>query len=185
MDNDWEMIKTITEAEHHFNNLCFKIRTLASTWLLATFAGVGFLISKPINPGLKVESIIVLLCWVGSFGILVLWVLDLQIYQKILNAWFNARKPIERRNPNYPQIRKAIKATQPGGRATNLIKVFYVSLSCAPLIFASYVCIYWKINQIYLLGSLGLLIGFSLVILFKSPGKDKNKNKTGDSAPAD
>ena len=63
--DDWEIIKTITEAEHHFNDLCFKIRTLASTWLLATFAGVGFLLSKSIQPELRIDQLLVLLCWVG------------------------------------------------------------------------------------------------------------------------
>jgi hypothetical protein len=174
MDNDWEIIKTITEAEHHFNNLCFKIRTLASTWLLATFAGVGFLITKSIEPNLKVENILVLLCWVGSLGILVLWILDLQIYQKLLSAWFDARKPIEERNPGYPQIRQAIKKTQLGGRASNLIKVFYISLVCAPLLFASYVCFYMKLDKILLLGSVALLIVFSLLIYIKSPGDHNN-----------
>ena len=44
MSDDLELFKTITHAEHHFNDLCFKIRALASTWMLATFAGVGFLL---------------------------------------------------------------------------------------------------------------------------------------------
>ncbi len=148
MNEDWEIIKTITEAEHHFNNLCFKIRTLASTWLLATFAGVGFLLTKTIEPELRIDHLLVLLCWAGSIGIMVLWILDLQIYQKILNAWFDAREPIEERNSGFPQMGELIKGIQLGGRASNLIKIFYICLCSAPIMFASYVCLYKELTKI-------------------------------------
>ena len=175
MSEDWDIIKTITEAEHHFNNLCFKIRTLASTWLLATFAGVGFLLTKKIETGLKIDHLLVLLCWVGAVGILVLWILDLQIYQKFLNAWFNAREQIEARNRNFPPIRKLIKATQPGGRASNLIKIYYIGLCSAPLMFASYVCIYKDLTKILVVASVALLACFVLVIYKLTPGGHNKK----------
>jgi len=171
MSQDWEMIKTITVAEHHFNNLCFKIRSLASTWLLATFAGVGFLLSKKFDLRLSTEEVIVFLCWVGSLGILVLWVLDLLVYQQLLNVWFDARKPIEKRNPNFPQIRESIKDSQFKGRASNLIKIFYLSLISAPLLFGIYICIYWEINKIILFCTVGLLIAISGVVYLKTPGR--------------
>jgi len=86
MNEDWEILTLITETENHFNNLCFKIRTLASTWLLATFVGIGFLLEKTIVKELPVDDLLILLCWAGSVGILVLWILDLQVYQKLLNV---------------------------------------------------------------------------------------------------
>ena len=58
-DSDWKKIQLITEAEHHFNDLCFKIRALASTWLLACLSGVGYLLSKSINPELQVNSLLI------------------------------------------------------------------------------------------------------------------------------
>lgn len=175
MNEDWEIIKTITEAEHHFNNLCFKIRALASTWLLATFAGVGFLLEKTISESIPVDHLLVLLCWAGSIGILVLWILDLQIYQKLLNAWFDARGPIEERNVNFPQMREIIKATQPGGRASNLIKIFYICLCSTPLMLASYVCIYKGLSNILLATSVTLLTCFFLIVYKLTPGGDSKK----------
>lgn len=171
--DDWEIIKTISEAEHHFNDLCFKIRTLASTWLLATFAGVGFLLSKTIQYELDIDQLLVLLCWVGSIGIIVLWILDLQIYQKLLNAWFNAREPIEDRNKDFPQIREMIKATQPGGRASNLIKIYYISLCSTPLIFSIYVCFYKQLS-VGLTAISSLLLASAVIgIHLLSPGDSK------------
>ena len=111
-----ELIRLITESEHHFNNLCFKIRTLASTWLLATFAAVGFVLTKQGDFFLQKPTIVILVCWAGAMGIFVLWILDLQVYQKLLNAWFDARKEIEEESRYLPQIRQKLKATQPGGR---------------------------------------------------------------------
>ena len=173
--DDWEIIKTITEAEHHFNDLCFKIRTLASTWLLATFAGVGFLLSKSIQPELRIDQLLVLLCWVGSIGILVLWILDLQIYQKLLNAWFDAREPIEARNKDFPQIREKIKASQPGGRASNLIRIYYISLCSAPLMFSVYVCFYKKLPFALTIVSILLLLCVVFIIYKLTPGGHNEK----------
>lgn len=169
MNDQWEIIKTITEAEHHFNNLCFKIRTLASTWLLATFAGVGFLISKSIDQSLNIGDLTVLLCWAGSLGIFTLWILDIQVYQKILNAWFEQRQSIEANNPAFPQLHQAIVKTQPGGRATNLIKLYYVGLFSAPLLLANYLCLYKELGVILLTGSILLLVVFSAMIYLLSP----------------
>lgn len=81
-----EILKLITSAEHHFNNLTFNIRALASTWLLATFAGIGWII-KDMPEGAETVLIdkvdlIVALCGGGSIGIFVLWILDLKVYRK-------------------------------------------------------------------------------------------------------
>lgn len=40
----WEMYKNLTEQSQHFNNIESTYRTLASTWLLAAFAGIGFIL---------------------------------------------------------------------------------------------------------------------------------------------
>ncbi|RDE19442.1 hypothetical protein DV711_11140 [Motiliproteus coralliicola] len=169
MNDHWEIIKTITEAEHHFNNLCFKIRTLASTWLLATFAGVGFLITKTIDQSLSIGDLTVLLCWAGSLGIFTLWILDIQIYQKILNAWFEQRQAIESQHPEFPQLHQAITSTQPGGRATNLIKLYYIGLFSAPLLLACYICLYKDLASVFAFGSIALLVIFCFVIYRLSP----------------
>lgn len=37
----WEFVKACDDREKHFNDLQGRYRTLASTWLLASFAGIG------------------------------------------------------------------------------------------------------------------------------------------------
>ncbi len=41
----WKVAVEIRETERHFNQLQHGYRALASTWLLGTFAGVGFIAS--------------------------------------------------------------------------------------------------------------------------------------------
>lgn len=80
------MIKLITGSEHHFNDLCFKIRALASTWLLATIAGCGWVLKylPDKNTELLFDKVdlLIALSGCGTLGIFVLWILDLRGYQQ-------------------------------------------------------------------------------------------------------
>jgi hypothetical protein len=99
-DRRLENLKLISSPEHHSNKLCFNIRALASTWLLATFAGVGWVLkdmpAKAEDLGLVIDKVDIILafCVGGSAGIFVLWILDLRIYQQMTNVWFENRKKI-------------------------------------------------------------------------------------------
>ncbi len=139
-----ELLKLITAAEHHFNNLGFNIRALASTWLLATLAGVGWILKDlPANTadsGLVVDKVelLILLCIVSSVGIFVLWIMDIMVYQRLLNVWFDARRHIET-GTDFPPIRLEMKKLFDSGRATELIMVYYLALAGAPLGLAWYI----------------------------------------------
>lgn len=172
----WEIIKTITEAEHHFNNLCFKIRALASTWLLATFVGVGFLLKELAMSEPNATQMMIMLCWIGAVGIMVLWVLDLCIYQKILTAWFNSREQIEEDNLDFPQMWKNIKDTQPGQTAFHLLKIYYLALSWAPLLLSIYICLNKGAEKIYFDISLSLFVVFTVIIILFSKEKSTDNN---------
>jgi hypothetical protein len=179
----FDVIRLITEAEHHFNNLCFKIRTLASTWLLATFAGVGFLLSRDFEFVIGKETIVVLVCWAGALGISVLWILDLQVYQKLLDAWFDARKQLEDKVPDLPNMRERIKATQPGGRATNLLKIYYIVTCSAPMVFAVIVTAAManaargRNSRWLLMSSALILVALNVSIHFLSPGRHSERRE--------
>jgi hypothetical protein len=41
----WKELSELASAERHFNTLESSYRALASTWLLATFAGAGFVLT--------------------------------------------------------------------------------------------------------------------------------------------
>ena len=140
MSEDLELFKTITQAEHHFNDPCFKIRALASTWMLATFAGTGFVLSGRIELAGR-EELTVLLCWAGAVGVFTLWVLDLRVYQPMCNAWFQARAPLEARQPAYPKIREEIAGAVPRARASFLLKFYYLAVCGCLLALAGYMSV--------------------------------------------
>jgi len=179
----FDIIRLITDSEHHFNDLCFKIRTLASTWLLATFAGVGFVLTGQGDFVFAKTTVVILICWAGAVGVFVLWILDLQVYQKLLNTWFDARKEIEEESLYLPNMWERMRATQPGGRAANLIRFYYIATCSAPLLFALAIAIE-KINRgegasvILAVATALMLLASILAIMYLSPA-DEVKHETG------
>ena len=148
-ERNLEILKLITGAEHHFNNLTFNIRALASTWLLATFAGVGWVLND--LPQITSQSeagqtsfvidkvdLLLALCVGSAVGIFVLWVLDIRIYQQMTNVWFDSRKKYEV-DDTFPSIRVGMKDLFKTGRATELIIVYYLALTAAPLLLALFI----------------------------------------------
>lgn len=173
-----ELIRLITESEHHLNNLCFRIRTLASTWLLATFAAAGFVLTKEGCFILKKSTLVILLCWAGAIGIFVLWILDLQVYQKLLHVWFEVRKEIEEENSYLPQIREKMRTAMHGGRASDLIKIFYMVMIAAPLSFALTLSLSLSLNAISIwlfLITLFLLLAEVILIFYLTPRDHSNR----------
>jgi len=67
----WDQLKEIGEGERHFNDLQVRYRLLASTWLLASFAGIGFIMTN--TSQLNGEDLI--LCLIsarGTIGVIVI-----------------------------------------------------------------------------------------------------------------
>ena len=79
----------LDELEHHFDNISTKCKSIAITWFLATYAGIGFLLSKE-TLGLPFNRIIavVILSFIGFLGNILLWHLDVNIYNKFWIAAF-------------------------------------------------------------------------------------------------
>ena len=171
-----ESLKLITSAEHHFNNLCFNIRALASTWLLATFAGIGWIVkdlpSTLEETGLFIDKVdlILALCLGSSIGIFILWILDVQIYQQMLNVWFENRKKFET-DDALPTVRVGMKNLFKTGRATDLIMIFYMALIAAPLLLGAVIAnSAAKTPKMWLAVFILLLIS---ALIFKYSPKDK------------
>src|SRR6188474_468000 len=83
-DRIWEMTKEINENIRHYNEHQTKYRTLASQWLIAAMAGIGFLFDA--NTGLPFNNmvLIMLISLISALGILQLWRMDLVVFQRII-----------------------------------------------------------------------------------------------------
>ena len=99
----WNVYKELGEMEKHFGDLQFRCRTLASTWVLASLAGFGFLITN--NVGGFGDLLVFLVGVCASGALFVMWIMDLNIYQKLLDAAFIEGMSLENAQPWLPSIR--------------------------------------------------------------------------------
>ena len=113
-DRVWRIAEEIGVQERHFNELQTGYRNLASTWLLATFAGMGFAISNTFHVDVAPELFVAALAMAGALGITLLWILDLLVYHRLLDACFIEGLILEERYPWLPPFRGNMMKTQTG-----------------------------------------------------------------------
>lgn len=84
--------------EHHYNTIQNRYKTLAATWMLMTFLGIGYFLSG-FEVGIPFNSLIgvMILCLLSSTGIFLLWYLDSGIYHKLLEAVFMETFSLEKK----------------------------------------------------------------------------------------
>ena len=94
----YNMYLKLSQFEHHFDTITTKYKYLALTWLLAAYAGIGFLLSRDIQ-GLPFSPLIavIIACIIGICGITLLWHLDVNIYTKFWAVVFIEAVRMERK----------------------------------------------------------------------------------------
>lgn len=132
----WEAYKSLSDGQNHFNDLENKYRTLAATWMLAYFAGVGFLLTiDPAKAVISRELTIISLSVLHSFGIAMLWNIDIRVYHRLLDALFVEALQMERRYEWLPQVRTKMVFSQyvnvhqvkPEAGVMSRIRLFYAA----------------------------------------------------------
>ena len=85
-----DLISQISDQEKHFNGLETQYRLLASTWLLASLGATGYIMKDDNSISLNPDKLLLIgaIGFLGSIGILLLWVLDIKVYHKLLNSVF-------------------------------------------------------------------------------------------------
>ena len=89
----WEKI---CEGLYHYDAISNRCRLLSSTWLLASFAAIGYVSTQalPVKP----EILVPLLGVLSSLGILVLWIIDQLVYIRFIEAYFYEALEIENKS---------------------------------------------------------------------------------------
>lgn len=136
------LLDSLKASEEHFDGIKNQCRILASTWLLATFGAMGFALTEQFTPTLAVETVVLALAVAGSTGILLLWVLDVMVYHRLLDASFAEAALLEQRHPELPQVRMRMKASQPGGQTLYYERWFYIGGISAPVLFGGALFVY-------------------------------------------
>jgi hypothetical protein len=148
LDLAWDVLKELGKSERHFNNLEAEYRKLASIWLLAAFAGMGFILKQ--NPEMAVprEVALVAIGLAASIGIFLLWIVDLLVYHQLLDACFTQAKEIEKTHKELPPVRSSMENTQGGGKVvTTRLRWFYILLTAAPVVFSAPLFVLWCQKQ--------------------------------------
>jgi len=123
----WKVYLELGVMERHFGDAQLRCRAIASTWLLAMFAGFGFLISKDLNV-FPPQMLIAALGFVSASALFIMWVIDLVIYQRLLDAAFIEGMSLEEGQPWLPQVRSNRRKLLKGvalGRFTNFYAVAF------------------------------------------------------------
>lgn len=121
-----EITKQIGDKEEHFNNLQTEYRKLASTWLLAALGACGYILQSTAALPFDHWFILFGIALAGSAGIAILWILDLRVYQVLLDTFFREGVRLETAYYKWlPPIRINIMRSQKTGDIRTKVQYYY------------------------------------------------------------
>ena len=128
-DTTVKLYLSIGEAERQLGTIQNHYRLLASTWTLASIAGIGFVLTKTLSPDLETEKYVVCLAIAlsGAVSILILWVVDMGVYQRLLAEYYSEGMAMEKGVRWLPQTRRQTRSTFKGW-VPRLISLYYILL---------------------------------------------------------
>lgn len=90
----------LTHFERHFDIITTRYRNIALTWLLATYAGIGFLLSTETQT-LIIDHLlaVIFICFIGMLGVALIWHLDMNVYHRFWTALFVEEVIMEEQHP--------------------------------------------------------------------------------------
>lgn len=126
MDSKEEYWKFV-ESERHFNSIQAGIRNRASTWILAAFAAIAVLIKTSESSTWLVPSAVLvgLVSCMATIGLLLLWINDQLVYQRLLNSVFLVGLKWEHDNPQMPPIRTMMMCSAEGKGMSRWMTFYY------------------------------------------------------------
>lgn len=137
------LYSALVSYEDHYNNLQNRYKSLAITWTLATFIGIGYLVSgyeKALH--INILLIVLFLSVLAAQGIFLLWFLDAGTYESLI---FSIWKEIYKLEETYPSL----------GRSHHLVKLLFKGVKKPRLfhgVFYAYFVFFLLITGIISLG---------------------------------
>jgi hypothetical protein len=116
----------LSEMEERFNSSSAGVRTLASGWVLAALAALGWLLDpgKPPSWAIPLGLLLIAICGLAVAGVATLWVLDQLVFHRLLNSVFLVGLKMESAEPALPPIRALMMKTVEG-RGTHRWELFF------------------------------------------------------------
>lgn len=116
-----------TESERHFNEIQAGIRNQAATWMLAAFAAIAYLLKSDekvtwmVSPALLIGVV----SFMATMGILILWINDQMVYQRLLNSGFIIAMKMEYDNKHIPPVRLLMLLKAQGKGLSGKMTLYY------------------------------------------------------------
>jgi hypothetical protein len=128
-----EEYKHLRAFESDFDRAQGQVRQAASVWILTGFAAFAYVLSVQNLPnGLPPAVLGVLVSWASTFGVMILWIIDQLVYQKLLHSVFVHGLYLEWRDRSLPRIRT--KAYCDNLNVSFKLSLFYVVSAVAFLL---------------------------------------------------
>ena len=143
----------LQQAEEHFLILQYKYRQYAIYWLMGTFAGVGFLMSKELSHGIFDTTLLISgVTIAGSIGLGLLWLLDIFLYQKMLDAVLIEALEMEKKNTFLPNVKNKLYLIVNDVNPLIIQNSFYlvIILMCLSVSLVSLLLYQYKMGDMYL-----------------------------------
>ena len=121
------------ESERHFNEIQAGIRNRAATWNLAAFGAIAVLIKVTetdtwLVPG---SVLISLVSFMATLGLLILWINDQLVYQRLLGSVFLIGLKREFENNKLPPIRAMMMYSAEGKGMSRWMAFYYtIPITC-------------------------------------------------------
>ena len=75
-------------------------------------AAIGFCLSNNVNPAINKDVLILGIAFAGALGIMLLWIIDVLVYHKLLDAYIVTGHELERHYKWLPPNRMRMRASQ-------------------------------------------------------------------------
>lgn len=116
------------ESERHFNELQAGIRNLASGWMLAAFGAIALLLKSDANVSWLVSHYVLIgvVSLMATLGLLILWINDQMVYQRLLDCCFVVALKMEYDDPRLPPLRAVMISSTSGKGMSWWMANFYI-----------------------------------------------------------
>ena len=131
------MYSQLKTHKDHFSNMQNRYRTMSSSWVIAGFIGIGFLLSRH-DLDLPFDSLLVIaiLSICIAIGISLLWHLDIVLYQKL---WLGSVVEMARLEKNHkwlPKVNLSVLFIREKTKYNFFQSIYYIGVNTILILFS-------------------------------------------------
>lgn len=143
----------ITAHKEHFSSMQNKYRSLTSTWVLASFAGFGYLLSGHQDLDLPCNTFlgIIILSFFSGLGVTLLWFLDVVLYQRLWLGSVVELARLEEEHDWLPKCNLNTLVLRNSNKFRFIQSTFYIGINWVFITISAIISIYYHHQPIELL----------------------------------